>query len=187
MKLVLFILVTLSIGWLNATDAVSAARISREEIVNRRPLGFIHRAVAILNPTKGSQVRGIVTFSQVEEGVRIVATVDGLSPGKHGFHIHEYGDCSSPDGSSVGEHYNPMNLNHGGPNHFERHVGDLGNIVADVCGHALYDHIDSIIQLNGPFSIIGRAIVVHANPDDYCTQPTGNSGGKISCGIIVDR
>jgi Cu-Zn family superoxide dismutase len=141
-------------------------------------------AKAILNPTKGNRAQGVVTFTQVEGGVRVIADVDYLEPGKHGFHIHEYGDCSAPDGSSAGGHFNPKNTKHGAPDAVERHAGDLGNIAADGKGHAHYDRIDKVISLEGPDSIIGRSVIVHANPDDFTTQPTGNAGGRVACGVI---
>lgn len=141
-------------------------------------------ARAVLNPTKGNRAQGYVTFKQVEGGVLIVADVDYLEPGKHGFHIHEYGDCSAPDGSSAGGHFNPKNTKHGAPDAVERHVGDLGNLAADGKGHAHYERVDTVISLEGPDSIIGRSVIVHANADDYHTQPTGNAGGRIACGVI---
>lgn len=144
------------------------------------------QAHAVLNPTKGNRVQGTVTFTQVEGGVRIVAVVDHLEPGKHGFHIHEFGDCSAADGSSAGGHFNPKKTKHGAPEAVERHAGDLGNLAADGKGHARYDRIDKIITLEGEDTIIGRSIVVHANEDDYKTQPTGNAGGRVACGVIEE-
>lgn len=185
----LFALWQISLSALTPNEAVKAARVGREEVIEAQevPIRFSKKAVAILNPTRGNNVTGIVNFEVVEGGVRITATVDGLTPGKHGFHIHEYGDCSAPDGASAGGHFNPSRKKHGGPDHLERHVGDLGNIVADETGHATYDRLDSIISLKGPDTIAGRSIVVHSLPDDYKTQPTGNSGGRVACGVIVER
>ena len=174
-------------GALAADNAAKAALVAQAEIAETKPCISIKRAVAALNPTKGNIAHGIVNFSVVEGGVRIVATMEGLTPGKHGFHIHEFGDLTSPDAASAGGHFNPCHHKHGGPDHLERHAGDLGNIVADDWGFARYERIDSVIQINGPNSIIGKAIIVHANPDDFTTQPTGNSGGRISAGIICDR
>ena len=144
----------------------------------------LKKASATLNPTKGSRVQGIVTFTQVSEGVQIVAEVKGLTPGLHGFHIHEHGDCSSPDASSAGGHFNPSHAKHGAPDGKERHAGDLGNIVADKSGVAHYSRIDKMIRLDGPDSIIGKSVIVHVNPDDFRTQPTGNAGGRVACGVI---
>lgn len=170
-----------------AADAVMAARVSKYEIAETRPTIPITRAVAGLNPTKGNHVQGLVNFKQVDGGVLITADVTGLTPGKHGFHIHEFGDCSSPDGSSAGGHFNPSGKKHGGPDHAERHAGDLGNIVADEKGNAHYERVDTVIKLNGPDTIVGHSIIIHSNPDDFKTQPTGNSGGRVACGLIVER
>lgn len=144
----------------------------------------INRAVAVLHPTEGNTARGVVYFSKVSDGVRIVAQVSGLKPGKHGFHIHQFGDCSAPDGTSAGGHYNPVGLPHAGPDVEKRHVGDLGNIVADAEGFGTYDRVDKLLQLNGPESILGRAVVVHLGEDDYLSQPTGNAGARAGCGVI---
>jgi len=142
------------------------------------------KAVAVLHPTKDNRAMGYVTFTEVPGGVRIVADVESLQPGQHGFHIHEFGDCSAPDGSSAGGHFNPTKTQHGSPDTVDRHAGDLGNIVADVKGHAHYDRVDTVIKLDGPDTIIGRSVIVHANADDFKTQPTGNAGGRVACGVI---
>ena len=141
-------------------------------------------AVCILYPTEGSETSGIVKFTQTPEGIKIVADVNGLTPGKHGFHIHEFGDCSRLDGKSAGGHFNPDDKNHGAPDGSERHVGDLGNLVADEDGKAHYEWIDSHISFTGSNSIIGRAIIVHAGVDDLTSQPTGNAGARLACGVI---
>lgn len=143
----------------------------------------IKEAVANIRSFKGDQIKGIVTFTQVPGGIKIVADIDGLSPGKHGFHIHEFGDCSG-DGSKTGSHFNPTNSEHGGFDGPVRHVGDLGNIEADETGHAHYQRVDRIIRFEGSDSILGCSLVIHSDPDDYKTQPTGNSGAKIACGVI---
>ena len=146
--------------------------------------GDVVRAVAVLHPTQGSSASGEVRFLEVNGGVRVTGEVRGLTPGKHGFHIHELGDCSAPDGTSAGGHYNPMGKPHGGPDSVERHVGDLGNITADMSGKASYDRIDRYLSLNGPYSIIGRAVIIHAGEDDLVSQPTGNAGARVACGVI---
>ena len=141
-------------------------------------------AVCVLHPTKGNEVSGIVTFTKTEGGIKIVANFEGLTPGKHGFHIHEYGDCSRLDGKSAGGHFNPDDKKHGAPNSEERHVGDLGNLLANEKGKAYFEMIDSYISFIGPHSIIGRAIIVHAGEDDLTSQPTGNAGARLACGVI---
>lgn len=144
------------------------------------------KAFCVVNAKEGSDVVGAVMFTEVEGGVRIIADIGGLSPGKHGFHVHEHGDCSAADGSSAGGHFNPTKKKHGGPDSFERHVGDLGNLTANEFGFAHYDRVDSVISLNGDYSIIGKSIVIHADEDDLATDPSGNSGKRIACGEIVE-
>jgi Cu-Zn family superoxide dismutase len=144
----------------------------------------ILEAVAVIHPTRGNKVTGVVHFVEVKGGVRVIGEFQGLKPGKHGFHIHELGDCTAPDGTSAGGHYNPMGEIHGGPDFADRHVGDLGNITADQTGFASYDRVDNHLSLNGPYSIIGRAIIIHAGEDDFVSQPSGNAGARIACGVI---
>ncbi len=142
------------------------------------------KAVAVVSPAKDKAVRGVITFTQTARGVKVVAQLEGLAPGKHGFHVHEFGDCSAPDFTSAGGHYNPTQMSHGAPTDEARHSGDLGNIVADKKGMATLEWIDPIMQLSGPSSIIGRAVIVHTKEDDLKTQPTGNAGAREACGVI---
>jgi len=143
-------------------------------------------AVAAIMPASGSEVKGIVTFTPQEGGgVRIVADVTGLAPGDHGFHIHENGDCSAPDATSAGGHYNPMDMQHAGPDGIERHVGDLGNITAGEDGSAHYDRVDTHLSLDGEYAIVGKAVIVHEKVDDLTTQPTGAAGARVACGVIT--
>ncbi|MEJ2166570.1 MAG: superoxide dismutase family protein [Desulfobacterales bacterium] len=144
----------------------------------------INKAVAVLHPTRGSNVTGTVYFSRTPNGVQVTADVMGLGPGKHGFHIHEFGDCTAPDGTSAGGHFNPENRPHAGPEQANRHVGDLGNIEADAGGNAHYVRTDSQLKFDGPDSIIGRGVIVHAGADDLVSQPSGNAGPRIACGVI---
>jgi Cu-Zn family superoxide dismutase len=155
-----------------------------EEIVSEETEPAITEAVAVLQPTEGNAVHGIVTFIKVEDGIKVVADIEELSPGKHGFHIHEYGDCRAPDGTSAGGHFNPENMPHGAPTSIERHVGDLGNLEADAEGKAHYERIDNLISFSGLHSIIGHAVIIHAGEDDFTSQPTGNAGPRVACGII---
>jgi superoxide dismutase, Cu-Zn family len=142
------------------------------------------KAIALLSPAQDKSVKGVVTFTQTEKGVKVYAHLEGLTPGKHGFHIHEFGDCSSPDLTSAGGHFNPTKMNHGAPTDEMRHSGDLGNIVADEKGMAILEWVDPMMQLSGPNSIIGHAVIVHAKEDDLKTQPTGNAGAREACGVI---
>lgn len=145
---------------------------------------IVEKAVVKLSPTKGNNAHGTVTFIAAEGGMHIIANVEGLTPGKHGFHIHENGDCSAPDGSSAGAHFNPTKHKHGAPDSQDRHVGDLGNLEANENGVAHYDRVDGVLKFTGETSILNRSVVVHADADDYKTQPTGNSGGRVACGVI---
>jgi Cu-Zn family superoxide dismutase len=142
------------------------------------------RAVAVLVPTAGNATRGTVTFEAVAGGVRITTRLEGLPAGDHGFHIHELGDCSAADGTSAGGHYNPGGAPHAGPDGSPRHVGDLGNITADTQGMATSDRTDRMVRLDGPDAVLGRAVIVHAAADDLATQPTGNAGARLACGVI---
>ena len=144
----------------------------------------INKAVAVLHPTQGNNVTGTVYFSRTPNGIEVKGDVMGLSPGKHGFHIHQFGDCTAPDGTSAGGHFNPENQPHAGPDQAKRHVGDLGNIVADSSGNAHYARTDSHLKFEGRDSIIGRAVIVHAGADDLMSQPSGNAGPRVACGVI---
>lgn len=141
-------------------------------------------AVAVMAPSSGSNVRGTVNFIQDKDKVRVEAIINGLSPGKHGFHIHEKGDCSAPDASSAGGHFNPTGMPHGGPDHEKRHVGDFGNLEADSSGQAKYSQTFADLKFDGATSILGKAVIVHEKADDLKTQPTGDAGGRVACGVI---
>jgi len=141
-------------------------------------------AVCVLYPTVGNKIFGTVRFTQVTGGVKIVADIRGLTPGKHGFHIHEYGDCTFLDGNSAGAHFNPKSMSHGAPMDTMRHEGDMGNIEADASGNAHLEYVDNTISITGNASILGRSVIVHQNEDDLKTQPTGNAGARIACGVI---
>ena len=127
---------------------------------------------------------GTVTFTKANDAVQVVADVTGLTPGKHGFHIHEFGDCSATDATSAGGHFNPTHKPHGAPDAAERHAGDLGNIEADASGKAHLEWKDKVMKLTGEDSIVGHAVIVHEKADDLKTQPTGNAGGRVACGVI---
>lgn len=144
------------------------------------------RASAQLQPTTGNSTTGSATFTQVGDKVRVVANLSGLTPGQeHAFHIHEAGDCSSGDGMSAKGHFNPYGKPHGNPATAERHAGDLPALKADASGNATLDTaLDVMTVKPGPASIVGRGLIVHASPDDYKTQPTGNAGARVACGVI---
>ena len=141
---------------------------------------------AQLLPTAGNRTAGTVTFAANGDRVRVLAKVTGLTPGAHGFHIHEKGDCSAPDATSAGGHFNPGSQPHGNPAVGAHHAGDLPMLVADASGNASLDVTLATISLGGDANgIVGRAVVVHKDPDDFKTQPAGNSGARVACGVIV--
>ena len=144
------------------------------------------RATAQLQPTKGNQTSGEATFEQAGRMVQVVIYVQGLKPGQeHGLHIHEVGDCSSGDGMSTKGHFNPFGKPHAHPGTADRHAGDLPALKADKDGRAKLDAMLDLITVSaGPASVVGRGLIVHADPDDYRTQPTGNAGARIACGVI---
>jgi superoxide dismutase, Cu-Zn family len=141
-------------------------------------------AVAVLTPAPNSNVRGQVTFLQETEGIRVTANIEGLTPGKHGFHIHENGECTPPDFNSAGGHFNPTGARHGAPTDPEHHVGDFGNIEANQQGVARFERVFYWLTFSGTNSILNKAVIVHEKPDDLQSQPSGNAGARIACGII---
>ena len=144
------------------------------------------RATAQLQPTKGSKTFGEATFEQAGDRVHVIVYAQGLQPGQeHGLHIHEVGDCSSGDGMSTKGHFNPHGKPHGRYDGAEHHAGDLPSLKAGKDGRAKVDAmLDVITVAPGPASVIGRGVIIHADPDDFKTQPTGNAGARIACGVI---
>lgn len=145
-------------------------------------------ATVQLEPTQGNSVKGNLRLTSEQSGVRITGVVQGLQPnGEQGFHVHEKGDCSAPDASSAGGHFNPTSQPHGNPKAGgPRHLGDMVNLRADAKGTA---KVDVAIEGAGlhtgrPNDVVGKAIVVHQKPDDYKSQPSGNSGNRVACGVI---
>jgi superoxide dismutase, Cu-Zn family len=141
-------------------------------------------AVAVLQPAGNGAVRGTIHFRKTATGVHVQGTVTGLTPGTHGFHVHEFGDCSAADFTSAGGHFNPTKEPHGAPNAAKRHEGDMGNIQAGADGTASVDYTDSRMDFDGNDSVIGRGVIVHEKADDLKTQPTGDAGGRLACGSI---
>ncbi|KAI3461366.1 hypothetical protein Pfo_018029 [Paulownia fortunei] len=155
-----------------------------------KPLTVVSAAKKAVSVLKGtSSVEGVVTLTQEDNGPTTVnIRVTGLSPGKHGFHLHDYGDTTNGC-ISTGAHFNPNGLTHGAPEDEVRHAGDLGNIIANADGVAEATIVDSQIPLSGPNSVVGRAFVVHELEDDLgkgdheLSLSTGNAGGRLACGI----
>lgn len=164
---------------------VSALICLGSAIVVRGADAQIKQAIAVLHATQGNKAEGTVRFTQEGNSVKVVAHVEGLTAGqKHAIHIHEFGDCSSSDGASAGSHYNPEKHEHGLPEKAQRHAGDLGNLQADSSGKAHLElTVNNITIAGNKNPILGRAVIVHAKPDDG-GQPVGNAGGRIACGVI---
>jgi Cu-Zn family superoxide dismutase len=144
----------------------------------------VNHAVAVLHAAKGGQVEGTIHFRRAATGVRVQGTVSGLAAGAHGFHVHEFGDCSAAGFTSAGGHFNPTQEPHGAPTDGQRHQGDMGNIQAGADGSATVDYTDARLGFDGDRSIVGRGVIVHEKADDFKTQPTGNAGGRVACGVI---
>jgi Cu-Zn family superoxide dismutase len=172
-------------GWMIGLAFLSLAALTgRAQTPAEKPSAPL-QAIAVLHPTAGNKVSGTVKFTEVADGVQVQAEITGLSPGNHGFHVHEFGDCSAPDAVSAGAHFNPTSKPHAGPDALERHVGDMGNVDADASGKAKLDYVDHQISLtNDQQSVIGRSVVMHVKADDLKSQPAGDSGARIACGVI---
>jgi Cu-Zn family superoxide dismutase len=141
-------------------------------------------AVVFLEGKSGQNVRGTIRFTREAEGIRVAGEIEGLQPGEHGFHIHEKGDCSSPNAESAGAHWDPAGEPHGGRDADRRHAGDLGNITADASGRARVDFVDARLVHHGLATLVGLALVVHSARDDLASQPAGNAGARVACGRI---
>ena len=146
-------------------------------------------ATAVMRPASGSQAHGSVKLTQMGDRVKVEGEIAGLEPGRHGFHIHDKGDCSAPDAASAGAHFNPGGKKHGvmvgdGP-----HAGDMPNLHIPADGSLVVEVLNAAVTLekdkpNSLFKPEGTALVIHAGKDDYKTDPTGDAGGRIACGVV---
>ena len=168
----------------NACNGAETSNKVIDDQHNTDNADLITKAICVMTPTEGNEVKGLITFTQTDGGILIEADIEGLTEGNHGFHIHEWGDISKPDGTSAGGHFNPDHKDHAGPGDAMRHAGDLGNITADENGKAHYEQVDSLISFSGKHNIIGRAIIIHVGEDDLVSQPTGDAGGRVAQGVI---
>ena len=142
-------------------------------------------AVATLSPSAEGGVSGIVQFSGGGDSVDVHVVATGLRPGSiHGFHVHAIGNCASADFMSAGDHFNPTHRPHG-PQDAPHHAGDMPSLLADTTGKIDTTFTVNNVVLGGPEGFVGHSVILHAGPDDYATQPTGNSGGRIACGVIA--
>jgi Cu-Zn family superoxide dismutase len=145
-------------------------------------------AAVQLSPTQGNTANGGLRLAASGTGIKISGMVQGLKPdSEFGFHFHEKGDCSAPDAASAGAHFNPTSQDHGNPSAQPHHAGDMLNVKSDAQGVAevSIDNPDVSLQTGQPNDIIGKALVLHAKPDDYKTQPSGDSGDRIGCGVVT--
>ena len=142
-------------------------------------------ATATLAPTSGNTAMGTVRFVQLADGsVDVTVDLTGVPPGIHGFHVHDKGDCGD-NGNAAGGHFNPSATAHGAPDAPAHHAGDFGNVTADASGNVSTKfNTRSVTVEAGAHSAVGHAVILHANPDDLATQPTGNAGGRIACGVV---
>lgn len=155
------------------------------QIAAARSTGAVSAAAA-LEPVGDGQAHGDASFIQTDEGLEIVVTMAGLEPGRHGIHVHENGDCSGPAAEAAGDHFNPAGSAHGAPSDepSARHAGDLGNLSADASGDAELNLTDEVLTVEGENGVTGRAIIVHGGEDDFSSQPSGESGDPVACGVI---
>jgi len=171
-----------------ATPAAPAAHPDAGTMPGMGPAPGAVSASAQLQATEGNATAGTLSFAAVDGGIRVTGQVTGLPGGsEHGFHVHEKGDCSAPDASSAGGHFNPTSTAHGRVGQGEHHGGDSDNITANDQGVAAVDTLLRGVTLGDGTGtdILGKGVIVHADPDDYTTQPTGNAGGRLACGVIA--
>jgi len=143
------------------------------------------RAMATLDARSGSNVTGQAAFWEGPDGVKVVVHVENAPPGLHGLHIHEKGDCSDGEAKSAGGHFNPTGADHAGPMDERHHAGDLGNIEVKADGTGDLSITTKMLTVKeGPNSVVGRSVIFHEKADDLKTQPTGNAGGRLACGVI---
>ena len=170
----------------SAPAVASTAPLPSEPPIAAAPATPIAAAHIVLQPTQNSKASGDLTLAVEDGTLHLSGRVLDLTPGaEHGFHVHETGDCSAPDASSAGAHFNPTGAPHG-PATGPHHAGDLPNLLADDRGQAEVNLVLHELELGtgGPNDVLGRALIVHSQTDDYSTQPSGNSGAPIACGVI---
>lgn len=172
------------------TDRDQSVDETTSEAAANAQYSLVKSAIAQIRPTSSGNAEGTVTFSAGQDNreVQVKVELEGLEPGPHGLHIHEVGDCSADDASSAGDHFNPYDAAHGSPEAAEHHVGDMGNIEADEEGRVATELAFEGLAFSGPASILQKAVVIHSGEDDLETQPDGDAGGRVGCGVIrIDR
>jgi superoxide dismutase, Cu-Zn family len=167
--------------------------VQESEIANSAPTpAGAEAAPTVTNDIAGAQLSGpggatgTVTFTQDAGGVHVVARIEGAKPGQHGFHLHAGGTCDGPDFKSAGDHFNPTNAPHGDPAAAEHHAGDFGNVDVGADGTGNADFTTNMLTLGGGGAndALGKAVILHEGRDDLKTQPSGDSGARIACGVV---
>ena len=178
-KASLFLLICVSLA------LVGCERIPQQTDVILTPSTI--QAIAIIGSTSDSIVTGTATFTRNGDQITVLIDIQNASPGSHGVHIHENGDCSSPDGKSAGGHWNPTDVAHGKWGVGEYHLGDLGNITVGEDGTGSFELTTDLWEIGtgSDIDVVGKGIIVHADADDFTSQPSGNAGARIGCGVIV--
>lgn len=145
------------------------------------------QARATIESRSGSSVTGTATFTERSTGgVKVVVHIENATPGTHGLHVHENGDCSDAEAKLAGGHFNPGGMPHAGPTEMKRHAGDLGNIEIKANGKGDLELVTDLLTVRpGPNSVVGKAVVFHEKVDDLKTQPTGDAGGRFGCGVVT--
>ena len=145
------------------------------------------QAIATVGPTSGNSTTGIAIFTQDGDQITLTIEIENASPGLHAVHIHESGDCSSPDGKSAGGHWNPTGVAHGKWGEDEFHLGDIGNITVGEDGRGSIELTTDLWEIGtgSDVDVVGKGIIVHAGADDFTSQPSGNAGARIGCGVIL--
>lgn len=173
---------------LNASHLVSASLFASCLAMIPSTPAFAADSIHVpMKPLSGSRVDGSVHFTVSDGKMSAKVELSGLEPGEHGFHIHEVGDCNAVDGSSAGPHFNPDGHKHGGIHAADRHAGDLGNVTADAAGKVEVELKDLPLTFDGAKGIKGRSVIVHEKRDDLATDPSGDSGKRLACGIIGQK
>lgn len=144
----------------------------------------VERAVAVMMPTQGEKAHGTVTFTKTDKGLRVNAELSDLPPGQHAYHVHLFGDCSGNDGKTAGTHFNFNGSSEHPPKDIQRITGNLGVLAADKSGKATATMVIQHASLQGPYSIIGRAVIIHAKGNDPKSPPIGAAGKRLACGVI---
>lgn len=167
------------------TPPAQSAPPAESPAAGTTPAGVGHSAKATIEGRSGSTLTGTATFTEQADGVHVLVEVAGAPPGDHAVHVHEKGDCSAPDASSAGSHFNPNHVDHGGPHTAVHHPGDFGNMTVGADGKGRLELVTKDLTVGeSPISVVGLSIIVHEKADEF-TQPVGNAGGRIGCGLIT--